>query len=329
VLKRANDGKYTVLVTGATGFIGRHVCEYLHSAGFQVRVAVRTSRNLPEAWRHVEIGDIGPETSWDIALAGVECIVHLASYSPAPGANAAEVEAAYRRVNVEGSERLARAAAEAGIRRLIYVSTVKVNGEVTVAEEAFTAAMPPRPRDIYGKSKWRAEQIVREIGADSALETVTLRLPLVYGPQVRGNYLALLRLVERGLPVPLRCVRNRRSMLYVKNLAHAIGYCLDAPGARGQIYLLSDGEDLSTPDLIKRIGVCMGHPARLWPVPVVMLRGAGYLFGKRAMVERLTGSLRVDSNKIREQIAWTPPFSVDEGLRATVKWYLSARGNRL
>jgi nucleoside-diphosphate-sugar epimerase len=325
VLKEGAADKYTVLVTGATGFIGRHVCDYLHSAGFPVRVAVRKFTVLPAAWQQIEVGDIGPDTVWDAALAGVECVVHLASYSPAPAANADEVAAAYQRVNVEGSECLARAAAAAGIRRLIYVSTIKVNGESTAANEAFTSATPPQPQDIYGQSKWRAEQIVREIGASGTLETVILRLPLVYGPGVRANFLALLRLVERGLPVPLRCVRNRRSMLYVNNLADAIRHCLDAPRARGQTYLLSDGEDLSTPALIERIAMHLQRPARLWPVPVGILRGAGNLFGKRGLIDRLTGSLVVDSGKIRKDLNWSPPWTLDEGLRATVQWYLAER----
>ena len=320
------SSKYTVLVTGATGFVGRHVCSYLHATGFSVRAAVRKSAALPEAWQQVAVGDIGPDTVWDAALVGVECVVHLASYSPPPGATADEIATAYRRVNVEGSERLARAAASAGVRRLVYVSTIKVNGEITPSDEAFTSVSPPRPQDSYGQNKWLAEQRVREIGESSTLETVILRSPLVYGPGVRANFLALLRLVERGLPVPLGSVRNRRSMLYVENLADAIRHCLDSPQARGQTYLLSDGEDLSTPALIERIALHMHRPARLWPLPVGMLRGVGSLLGKRGLVDRLTGSLRVDSGRIREQAAWTPPFTLDEGLRATVQWYLAERG---
>ena len=326
MLKQGVTDKYTVLVTGATGFVGRHVCDYLQTAGFSIRAAVRKSTVLPEIFQQVEIGDIGPDTAWDAALAGVECVVHLASYSPPPGAAADEIAAKYRRVNVEGSERLARAAAAAGVRRLVYVSTIKVNGEITPSNEAFTSDSPPRPQDSYGQSKWLAEQMVREIGDGSALETVILRSPLVYGPGVRANFLALLRLVERGLPVPLRSVRNRRSMLYVKNLADAIRHCLDAPQAAGQTYLLSDGEDLSTPALIERIALHMQRKARLWPVPVGILRGVASLLSKRDLIDRLTGSLCVDAGEIREQTAWTPPFSLDEGLRATVQWYLAERG---
>lgn len=330
MLKQETAGKYTVLVTGASGFVGRHVGAYLRAAGFEVRVAVRgpstTLIPLPAAGQQIAVGDIGPATSWDAALEGVEAVVHLASHSPVAGATPAETAAAYRRVNVSGTECLARAAAAAGVRRLVYVSTIKVNGEGTPLGELFSAASPPRPQDAYGQSKWQAEQILHEISSHTGLESVIVRLPLVYGPGVRANFLALLRLVERGLPVPLRRVRNRRSMLYVGNLADAIVRCLDAKEARGQTYLLSDGEDLSTPELIERIALHMERPARLWPVPVSVLRGLGHLIGKQAMIDRLTGSLLVDSRKIREQLEWTPPFTLDEGLRATIQWYLCKRG---
>lgn len=321
MLNQEIPGKYTVLVTGATGFIGRHVCHYLCASGYSVRAAVRQSAALPEAWQQVAVGDIGPDTVWDAALAGVACVVHLASYSPPPGAAAEAIAAAYRRVNVEGSERLARTAAAAGVRRLIYVSTIKVNGETTPSDQPFTSVSPPQPQDSYGQSKWLAEQIVRAIGDSSAMETVILRSPLVYGPGVKANFLSLLRLVEGGLPVPLGSVRNRRSMLYVENLADAIRHCLDAPQARGQTYLLSDGEDLSTPALIERIALHMHRPARLWPVPIAVLRVMGRLMGRRGMMERLTGSLCVDSGKIHRHAGWTPPFTLDEGLRNTIAWY--------
>lgn len=314
---------YTVLVTGATGFVGRHVCEYLHAAGFRVRAAVRADARLPEEWQQAAIGEIGPDTSWQEALRGVEAVVHLASHAPIPAATAEETAAAYRRINVLGSESLARAAAAAGVRRLVYVSTIKVNGESTSSDEPFTAAMPPRPQDVYGQSKWQAEQMLREIAAKTGLEVVILRPPLVYGPGVRANFLALLRLVERGMPVPLRRVRNRRSMLYVGNLADAIMHCLDAQPARGQTYLLSDGADISTPELVVRLAAHLGRRARFWPVPVAILRAFGILLGKRAAIDRLTGSLLVDSGRIRSQLGWTPPYSLDEGLRETARWYLA------
>lgn len=314
-----------MLVTGATGFVGRHVCEYLHAAGYRVRAAVRSYAGLPEEWQQAVIGEIGPDTSWREALRGVEAVVHLASHAPIPAATAEETAAAYRRINVVGSECLARAAAAAGVRRLVYVSTIKVNGESTSRDEPFTAAMPPRPQDVYGQSKWQAEQILREIAAKTGLEVVILRPPLVYGPGVRANFLALLRLAERGIPVPLRRVRNRRSMLYVGNLADAVMRCLDAPPARGQTYLLSDGADISTPELLARLAAHLGRRARIWPVPLALLRAFGILLGKSAAIDRLTGSLVVDTSTIHGQLGWTPPYSLDDGLRETARWYLADR----
>jgi UDP-N-acetyl-alpha-D-quinovosamine dehydrogenase len=315
----------TVLVTGATGFVGRHVCAYLHAAGFRVRAAVRTPASLPPEWEQAVIGEIGPDTVWDTALDGVRAVVHLASHSPVAGASAADTAAAYRRVNVAGSECLARAARAAGVSRLVYLSTIKVNGEATPIDAPFTADTPPRPQDAYGSSKWQAERILREIAADSGLEVVILRAPLIYGPRVRANFLALLRVVDRGLPMPLGGVRNRRSMLYVNNLADAVIRCLDAPQARGQTYLVSDDMDVSTPELMARIAAQLGRRLRSWPLPVALLVGAGRLLGKRAAIDRLTGSLVVDVHKLREQLGWTPPFTLDDGLRETVRWYLAER----
>lgn len=314
-----------MLVTGATGFVGRHVCGQLHAVGFRVRAAVRDATVLPAAWQQVAVGGIGAETVWDKALAGVDAVVHLASHAPRPGASAAQTAAAFHQVNVAGSECLARAAAAAGVRRLVYLSTIKVNGEATPIDVPFTADMAPHPEDVYGESKWQAEQILTDIAAHSALEVVILRAPLVYGPGVRANFLALLRLADRGVPVPLGRVRNRRSMLYVNNLSDAIIRCIDAPQACGQTYLVSDDMDVSTPELMARIAAQLGRRLRSWPVPVGLMRGVGGLLGKRAVIDRLTGSLAVDAGKLREQLGWRPPYTLDDGLRATVHWYLAER----
>ena len=318
-------GEGIVLVTGATGFVGRHVCAQLYAAGFRVRAAVRAVVDLPREWEQVAIDDIGPDTVWDAALDGVRFVVHLASHSPQDGASADETTAAFRLVNVAGSECLGHAAVAAGVRRLVYISTIKVNGEATPIDDPFTEDMSPQPKDVYGWSKWQAEVILREIGVAGDMEVVVLRAPLVYGPGVRANFLALLRLVERGLPVPLGCVRNRRSMLFVNNLADAIIRCLVAPQARGQTYLVSDDMDVSTPELLERIAAQLGRKLRSWPVPLILLRGIGSLTGKNAVIDRLTGSLVVDVRKLREQLGWTPPFTLDEGLRETVQWYLAER----
>lgn len=311
-----------VLVTGATGFIGGHVCERLQAAGHAVRAAVRHAAALPSSLEQVEVGGIGPATDWGAALAGVDAVVHLASYSPSPQASAAEQAEAYRRINVDGTARLAQAAAAAKVRRFVYLSTIKVNGEATPADVPFTSDAMPQPQDVYGRSKWQAEeQVLNLFAGDNGPEAVVLRPPLVYGPGVQGNFLALLRLVDRGLPIPLACVRNRRSMLYVKSLADAIAHALSAPRWPARTYLLGDAEVLSTPELIRRLAAQMMRPARLWPVPVPLLRAAGAMTGRLGMVERLTGSLTVDSAPFREHFGWSAPFSLDAALRDTVAWY--------
>ena len=323
-----NEGrgkKRIVLVTGATGFIGRNVCADLHAAGFHVRAAVRSSASLSDDWEQIEIGEIRADTAWDAALDNVHAIVYLASHSPQAGENPEDAKRAYKQVLVEGSERLARAALAAGVRRLLYISTIKVNGEATPINVPFTEDTPPRPEDVYGLSKWQAEQMLKEIGSNSPLEVVILRLPLVYGPGVRANFLSLLRLVERGFPIPLRSVHNRRSMLYVKNLADVIIRCIDAPQASGETFLVSDNMDVSTPELLEKLAAQLGRKLHSWPIPVALLHGAGKLLGKSAMVNRITGSLIVDTRKVRQQLEWAPPFTLDEGLRDTVQWYLTER----
>jgi nucleoside-diphosphate-sugar epimerase len=332
MLEQAVEDKGTVLVTGATGFVGRHICECLHAAGFQVNAAVRKRSDMsapPTIRELIEVGDIGPTTSWNSALRGIEAVVHLAAMAHLPLDGRPEALEACRRVNTLGTERLVRSVADADVRRFIYISSIKVNGDRTAVDAPFSEIDFPHPLDAYGQSKWEAEQIIQDVAGRSTLETVILRPPLMYGPGVRANFLALLRWIDRGMPLPFGLIKNRRSMLYVGNLADVIMRCLDAPAAKGQTYLLSDGEDISTPELIERIALLFGHPPRLWPVPVWLLRGLGRLSGRSAAIDRLSGSLVVDSGKIRKDLDWRPPVSCDEGLRATVQWYLAERGKRL
>jgi nucleoside-diphosphate-sugar epimerase len=211
------------------------------------------------------------------------------------------------------------------VKRFVYVSSIKVNGEST-AERAFTPSDTPHPVDAYGVSKWEAEQALRRLAGDKQLEVVVVRPPLVYGPGVGGNFLRLLRLVSAGAPLPLGSVRNARSMVYVENLAHALITCATHPGAAGETYLVRDGEDLSTPDLITRLADAVGKKPRLLRMPLSVLGLAGALTGKRAEVERLTGSLRVDSSHLETTLNWSPPYSVGAGIAATGQWFESAHG---
>jgi len=308
----------TVLVTGANGFIGRALCDVLAASGRRVRKAVRMPvPGLPDA---VAVGDIGPDTDWGAAFDGVEYILHLASPSDPQRGSPADSLAGYRRVNVAGSRRLAEQAAAAGARRLVFMSTIKVNGERT-AERAYAENDAPRPEDAYGISKQEAEQVLRDVGQKTGLEIVVLRPPLVYGPGVKGNFLRLMNLVARGVPLPLAAVDNRRSLIYTGNLAGAIGKALDAPQAAGRTYLVSDGDDVSMPDLVRGLARALGVKPRLLSFPLAALGLAATLAGKRAEFARVTGSLQVDSSRIRRELDWRPPFTLAQGLELTAKWY--------
>jgi len=316
-----------VLVTGAGGFIGRALCPALKAAGHDVAAALRSPEGvtLPEGVTAHPVGDIGPATDWTAALDGVDAVVHLAARVHVMEESAADPEAEYRRVNVLGTRRLAEACAAAGVRRLVFLSTVKVNGEATKGPP-FRETDPPAPKDPYGRSKLQAEEALAQVAAASRLETVVVRPPLVYGPGVKGNFLSLLALCRRAPPLPLAAVENRRSLIFVGNLCDALVRCLSEATAAGETFLVRDGDDLSTPELVRRLAAALGRPSRLFPVPAALLRAAGVLTGKSAVVARLLDSLVVDDGKIRRALSWAPPYTVAVGLDATAAWFLS-RGN--
>jgi nucleoside-diphosphate-sugar epimerase len=253
------------------------------------------------------------------ALQGMSAVIHLAARVHVMTDHAADPLREFRLVNTGWTERLARAAASQGVRRFVYLSSIKVNGEQN--DRPFTELDPPNPHDPYGLSKWEAEQALTSVSSQTGIETVVVRPPLVYGPGVGGNFLQLLNSLRRGIPLPLALINNRRSLLYRGNLVDALVTCVRHVRAAGQTYLVSDGEDLSTPELIRRLGRAMGLAVRLWPVPLPVLRAVGQLLRKQAMIDRLLGSLQVDSSKIRRELDWRPPFSVDQGLTDTAAWY--------
>ena len=311
----------TVLVTGANGFIGRALCGVLAASGRRVRKAVRMPvPGLPDA---VVVGDIGPDTDWRTALKGVSGVVHLAARTHVLRETATDPLAAYRKINVSGTERLARSAAAGGIRRLVIVSSVKVSGERT-EERPFTEDGAPRPEDAYGVSKWEAEQALFRIAAETGLEVVVLRPPLVYGPGVKGNFLRLMNIVARGVPLPLGAVDNRRSLVYTGNLAGAIIKALGAPQAAGGTYLVSDGEDVSTPDLVRGLGQALGVTARIPAFPLAALDFIAAVAGRRVELARLAGSLQVDGSRIRRELRWQPRYTLAQGLAETARWYHAA-----
>jgi nucleoside-diphosphate-sugar epimerase len=310
-----------VLVTGSTGFVGSILCETLSGGAHEVRAVVRDGRAMPRgAATRVWPGEISGDTRWDTALENVDAVVHLAARAHVmndPPAN----RALYFTVNAEGTKALAQAAVRAGVRRFIYLSTVKVNGERTAAGEAFTATDPPRPSDPYGESKWLGEQYLAELAAAQGLDVFMIRSPLVYGPGVRANFLRLMDWVARGVPLPLGSVPNARSMVSAWNLCDLIMRCAAGDTRGTHTLMVSDGEDLSTPQLIRKLGVALGRPARLLPFPASALRLLGGALGKTAEIERLCSSLRVDIGATRRLLDWKPVLPVATGLARTADWY--------
>jgi nucleoside-diphosphate-sugar epimerase len=302
-----------ILVTGATGFVGRVLCEHFASNGHRVIPAVRREAGLAD---EVVVGDLGASTDWQPALAGCDAVVHLAARVHVMDDQARDPGAVYRATNSDATLNLARQAVASGVRRFIYISSIKVNGEGR--DEPYRETDVPAPEEAYAISKWEAEQGLRRIAQETGLEVVILRPPLVYGPGVRANFLQLMRLVARGWPLPLGAIRNRRSLLYLGNFVDATRVCVEHPDAAGQTFLIDDGEAVSTPELVRALSHAMGRPARLLAVPVGVLEMAGFLFGKRAAVMRLTRSLCVDSSALRSRLGWKPPYTLQQGLAATV-----------
>lgn len=309
-----------VLVTGASGFVGRALCAELVKRGQAVHAVFRNSANLAGC-EAVKISGIDADTDWTGALQGIEVVIHLAARVHVMRDDASDPLGEFRRTNTAGTEHLARCAAAAGVRRLVYVSSIKVSGEATHAGSKFSEADPSAAQDPYGISKWEAEQALRRVAQETGLEVVIVRPPLVYGAGVKGNFAQMLRVLAKGIPLPLASVRNLRSLVYVENLVDALIACAEHPAAAGQTYLVSDGEDISTPDLLRQLGAALAHPAHLFPCPPTLLQLAGRLTGKADQVERLLGSLQVDSGKIRSELNWIPPCTVQQGLQATAAWY--------
>jgi UDP-glucose 4-epimerase len=311
-----------ILITGANGFVGAHVARGLRARGYDFVAAVRDTAagTPPEAARVAAVGDIGPGTDWRSALAGVSCVVHLAARTHVLRETAADPLAEYRRINVLSTERLARSAAAQGTRRLVFLSSVKVNGERT-GPRPFAEDDAPCPEDAYGVSKWEAEQALARVAAETGLEVVMLRPPLVYGPGVKGNFLRLMRLAARGAPLPLGAIDNRRSLVFAGDLADAIVTAIDAPRAAGRTYLVSGGEDVSTPGLVRALAQALGVKSRVWPFPLAALGMIAAIAGKRAELVRLTGSLQVNSSRIRRELDWQPRHGLSQGLAETARWY--------
>lgn len=312
----------TTLVTGANGFVGSALCARLLRDQTAVRGAARPLSSLPDGVEAIAVGRLSSETDWTVALRGVGQVVHLAARVHVMNDKSTDPLAEFRRVNVEGTANLARQAVAAGVRRFVYLSSIKVNGEFTQEGRPFAADDAPAPEDPYGVSKHEAEQALHQIAADTGMEVVIIRPPLVYGPGVKANFESMIRWLARGVPLPLAAVtQNRRSLVALDNLVDLVVTCLNHPAATNQTFLVSDGEDLSTADLLKRIGAALGCPARLFHLPPGLLKLGAALVRKPGIYQRLCGSLQLDIAKTRQLLGWSPLVSVDEGLRRTANGF--------
>lgn len=336
-----------ILVTGATGFVGRSLCRFLISRGYEVRGAVRriaeNQRHDPSGNRknkpsYINTGDISPDTDWSQALRDVDTVVHLAARVHVADNNLLHSLDEYRTINTQGTVNLASQAARAGVRRFVYLSTVKVHGEETSLcpclpagpghnelPVAFSETDVPRPQGGYAVSKWEAEQELRRISSVTGMETVIVRPPLIYGEGVKANFLSLLRLIDKGIPLPFGSIANRRSLLSLDNLVDFLMQCIRHPATANETFVVADNETLSTPELIRRIAFYMGKKPRLPGFPIGFMRMGARLLGKTAEIDKICGSLQVDARKAKMLLHWQPPLTVEQGLEKTVFWYLQTK----
>ena len=310
--------KDRVLITGANGFVGHRLCDEARRLGWQVRGAVRSPCQLAQGVEPVTVGSIESNTDWTTALRQIDVVIHLAARVHVMQSDAVDPLSDYLKVNLHGTENLAKQAVTAGVKRFIYISSVKVHGEVTLQGCKFTEDGECNPQDPYGVSKWQAEQALRKIARDTSLEVVIIRPPLVYGPGVKANFAALLRAVQGGWPLALGSVQNRRSLVALDNLVDLILTCVNHPKAANQTFLVSDGQDLSTTELVRGLARAANIQARLIPVPVWALRAGATLLGMEGEVQRLCGNLQVDISKARRVLDWQPPVAVDDALRRAI-----------
>ena len=307
----------TILVTGATGFVGSAVVKNLSlHPTFIPRAAVRRVNHLlPSTVDLTQVGDLTPDTNWGAALQGIDVVVHAAARVHVMQEISTDSLDEFRLINVEGTLNLSRQAAKVGVKRFVFISSIKVNGEGTFSGMPYRADDLPAPADPYGISKLEAEQGLQQLAKETGMEVVIIRPPLVYGPGVKANFRTMMLWLDKGIPLPLGSIHNKRSFVALDNLVDLIITCINYPAAANQIFLAGDGEDLSTTELLQRMAKAMGKPARLIPVPAKILELGATLLGKRDVAQRLCGSLQVDISKARELLGWVPPISVDEGLK--------------
>lgn len=317
-----------ILVTGANGFIGTQLSETLANSGHQVRDTARSIAANRPTTREMITCDLESADNLDHLTTGCDAIVHLAGRAHVMSDDPATSESLYLSANVDVTRRLAQSAARTGVKRMILMSSVKVNGESTTIDAPFTSQDTPNPQDPYGRSKTQAEQTLWDVTSTSGLEGVVIRPPLVYGPGVRANFASLIGIVDRGIPLPLGSIRNKRSFVSVDNLIDCIATALQSPNAGGQTFLVSDGQDLSTPELIRAIASSLHKSPMLIPIPTALLKLAATTAGKRNAYDRLCGSLTVDIALTKQKLSWTPPFTVQDSLQRTVDAFIQSKEAR-
>ena len=316
-----------VLITGATGFVGSALIKRLLQMNFRLTAAVldgEDAQYLPTDIEQVVVQPLSESCDYSAALQNIDVVIHLAARVHVMHETAVDPLQEFRKVNLHGTERLARQVAQAGVKRFVFMSTIGVNGDNS-GDKQYTESCEPKPHNPYSVSKYETELVLKEISKQTGMGVVIIRAPLVYGPGNPGNFLSLLRIVSKGIPLPFSSLANKRSLIYVGNLVDALAVCVKHPAAAGKTYLVSDGEDVSTPELIRRTAAALGVPARLFPVPRSLMQLAGIATGKRAAVNQLLGSLTVDSSKIKCELGWQPPFTMEKGLRETAEWFIKTR----
>jgi len=306
------------LITGASGFVGQALCAALATQGHTVRAACRTTSNRVHNVNVTVVGSIISTTDWSNALQGIDTVIDLAARVHVMADSAPNALDEFRKVNVEGTLNLALQASAAGVRRYIFMSSVKVNGELTLPGQVFTETDTPNPQDPYAISKHEAEEGLRQIAAETGMEVVIIRPPLVYGPGVKANFAALMRAVQKGWPLPLGAIHNKRSLIGIDNLVDFILVCITHPKAANQTFLVSDGHDLSTSELIRELAIVAGVPDRTIAAPFWFLQLAGKLLGKSDSIGRLCDNLQVDISKASTLLGWNPPVTLQQGLRRAI-----------
>ena len=306
-----------ILVTGANGFVGKSLCKALLSQGQALRAVVRVANARADDVEQVVVGSIDAATDWSIALRDVSIVIHLAARVHVMNDSAIDPLAEFRKTNVAGTLHLAKQAAKAGVKRFIFISSIKVNGEQTIKNKPFSETDTANPQDAYSVSKYEAEQGLMRIAEATAMEVVIIRPPLVYGAGVKANFATMMRAVKQGIPLPFGAIHNKRSFVYAGNLVNLILRCVDHPAAANQTFLVSDGQDISTTELLRGCADALGVKARLLPVPQKLVEVCATIIGKRDVAQRLCGNLQVDISKARTLLGWAPPISVADGLKAT------------